>query len=406
MKWLGPTWINVDLDGIYRNLEQVRQYSKALICAVLKGDAYGHGAIAIGQFFEDQHVDYLAVSDLPEALELREAGVRSPILVLEPCLPHQAPEVIDLNLTATVSSLEFITALAKQALSKGKKTNVHLKIDTGMSRVGVPPSCALNVVQRIAELPALKLEGIYSHFAAAYSDHDFTKKQLHALLAVKEQLVGAGWNQLIWHSANSAALLSFPESHLDMVRIGTLLYGQSLVRVRPEFHLHPTWTLFSRIIQVKPVQKGESIGYGRTYTTRRPSIIGIIPIGYGDGLGVAPNQNSHWQHIKTTITSILDHPRKVMIDGISYPIVGKIAMGMCCIDLTNHSKALDLYGAPVQIPTRRITVGKRIPKAYIINNKIRLISWRNRFWHPLCRNNQVYIKEIPFSKGKELLHRR
>ncbi len=406
MKWLGPTWINVSLDALETNLEQIRSQTKAAICAVVKGDAYGHGAVATAKFYESKQLSYLATSDLFEAVELRQTGIQMPILVLSPCLPEQAVELVKYNLTATVSHEELVQALAKQALTQHKHAKVHIKVDTGMGRVGVSPDCAIQLANQIINTSHLELEGIYTHFAVAYSDHDYTKKQFKQFLYLQEQLKQPVYPKLIWHSANSAAFCTLPASHLDLVRIGTLLYGQSVVKPPPKLDLQSTWTLFTRIIQVKSMKRGESIGYGRTYTTRRASVIGTIPLGYGDGLGVAPNRANHWQHIRTSLSSLLDNPRKVILDGEPYPIVGKIAMGMCCIDLTDHPHALELYGTSVEIPTRRITMNRRIPKVYSTNNKVCLILWQNRFWQPLVKGDQVYLKEISFIRAKEILQRR
>lgn len=390
MLWLGPTWIEVDLKSLSQNLAEIKKKSTGKICAVIKGDAYGHGAVVTGLFLTSQKVDMLAVSDLPEALELRSYGIEGPILVLTPPLPQQVSLMISHRLVATVSNISQIRELANASKNARTQTKIHLKIDTGMGRIGTSPAESIKLCQAIIDSPYLALEGIFTHFAAAFNDPKFTREQLSQLLTVKEQLSALDISPT-WHSANSAAFLNLKESHLDMVRIGTLLYGQSPVQSQKMLNLKPTWHLYSRIIQIKALPKGSSIGYDRTYFTRRKSLVGVIPLGYADGLGVAPNQETHWQHVRNTIQNLLDNPRKVIIEGKAYPIIGKIAMGMCCVDLTEHPQGEHLLGQPVEVPTRRITVNRRIPKLYRYGNNPELVWWNQTMYLPVTQDSNVYL---------------
>ena len=385
MKWLGPTWVTVDLDALQHNLNQVKKHSSAPICAVVKGDAYGHGIRRVSQLFASQ-VNYLAVNDLTEALEIRTVNNQIPILVLCPPLPQQLKAFALHNLTVTINSQNLVEALAKQSRQMQKIIKVHLKIDTGMNRLGISPNEAIDFVNLIKRQPFLKLEGIYTHFAAANNNLAYTRKQLIKFKQLQQAISEKGHSNLIWHCANSAALINLPETHLDLVRVGTLLYGQSTTKLPDSWNLQPTWNLFSRIIQVKKIAKGESIGYGLTYTLKRPSVIGVIPIGYSDGLGVDVKKH----HL---IHRLLEKPINVLIHDQEYPVIGKIAMGMCCIDLTDHPKALDLYGTAVCIPTKRVLINQRLPKVYFQNKKVSCVYFQNHLWEAVEKNGQLYLKD-------------
>lgn len=392
MKWLGPTWIAVDLDGLIHNLSQIKKHTSAPICAVVKGDAYGHGIVVASQLYAKYNLKYLAVNDVPEALEIREAHIKTPVLILSPSLPQQANEIIENKLTPTVSSVQLIQALAQQAKAVRKTIKIHLKVNTGMNRVGVSPREAPILAKLIKKQPYLQLEGVYTHFATANKNLNYARKQLTQFIQLKATMEGLGFEDLIWHCANSSALINMPEGHLDLVRVGTLLYGQSPVKLPNSWQLQPTWNLFSRIIQIQKVAKGQAIGYGGTFTAKRNSVIGIIPIGYGDGFGVTPNTASNWVGLQQLVHKLIDKPQGIVINTQEYPMVGKVAMGMTCIDLTDHPNALDLYGAVVNIPTRRVLVNRRLPKVYLKNKKVSLIYLQNKLWEPLEKDGQVFFK--------------
>lgn len=394
MNWLGPSWITVDLDAITHNLNEIRKLTRAKICVVLKGDAYGHGLVVIAKHCQSLGVEYIAVHDLAEASDLRKNGIKLPILILSPCLPEQIPEIIALNVTITVTSMPMIAALANYTSLMRKTSKIHLKVNTGMNRVGISPDTALTYAKTLTKNPYLLLEGVYTHFAAANKDRAYTIQQYQRFADLKTEFIQHGYTNLIWHAANSAAFLNYPTTHLDLVRIGTLLFGQSLVKVPDGVMMLPTWQLFSRIIEVKQIAKNEPIGYGMSYITKKDTVIGIIPLGYGDGLGVEPDNDTGFRAVRHALLLLLDNPHVVYIDNKPYPIIGKIAMGMCCIDLTSHPQASDLYGKSVQVPARRITMNRRIPKLYIKQTKLHIVYWQDKLWQPQLRNNQVYIKAL------------
>ncbi|HKM17662.1 MAG: alanine racemase [Firmicutes bacterium] len=406
MEWVGPTWIEVNLSAIRHNLAAIRAFTKAQLCPVIKSNAYGHGLAAIGMFFQLEGIKRIAVSDLDEALMARRSGITIPILVLTPILPQQAPQAVTHDLTVTAASKDLIEILAGHGQARGRLVKIHLKINTGMNRIGIEPESALEYAELIAKYKYLQLEGVYTHFADADHDPGYTHKQLKRLLAVKSMFTDFGLTNLIWHAAGSSAFFSHPESHLDLVRIGTAIFGQTRAKLPPGTNLRNTWNLYTHIIQVRRVAKGEPIGYNQRYTARRDCFIGVIPIGYGDGLGVIPNNFDMWRHLRSALLHLARTPHIVSIDGIDFPIVGKIAMGSSCVDLTGHPHALGLYGAVAQVRARRTTINSRIPRIYTVNGKMILIHWHDQYWQPVIANNQIYAKAVSLPTAVEIIKRR
>lgn len=406
MEWIGPTWVEVDLDAIGNNLTTLRALTKAHICPVVKADAYGHGLTVTGLFLQQQGVRLLAVSDVDEGVTLRQCGVTVPVLILTPLLPQQAPQAVLHNLTVTVTSKELICTLAGLGQACRRIVKVHLKINTGMNRVGIPPESALEYARLIAECPYLMLEGVYTHFADADHNNGFTRKQLQRLLDVKSAFTSSGLEHLLWHAAGSSAFFTLPESHLDLVRIGSALFGQTRVGLPSGAALENTWNLYTRIVQVQRVAKGAPIGYNQRYTARRDSVIGVIPVGYGDGFGVFPDNFDLWRHLRSALVKLVRKPHQVSIDGCDYPIVGKIAMGLSCVDLTEHPRALELIGVPVRVQARRTTISRRIPKVYTINGKPALIYRHCCYWRPVVKNSELYAIAVSVKTAKEIIERR
>lgn len=391
MEWLGPTYIQINLDNIRNNFLEIAKHTTASLCPVLKNDAYGHGTGVTGAFLARLGARYLAVSELAESLELRRAGVEIPILLLTPPATPQIPQLARHRITATVGSPHILPSLAREGFSRQRVIPIHLKIDTGMGRVGVRPEDALEVINKIADYPYLKLTGVYTHFAAAFSDAGYTKRQLEIFLAIKKKVEKQGYN-LLWHCANSSAFITLPESHLNMVRVGTLLYGQSPMDLPADWTLHPTWRLISRFVQIKTIHKGETIGYDRAFKAKREMVIGVLPVGYGHGLGLLPLQRNKVHSFKQWAAQIVDGPYKVRIGGQYHPIVGKIAMGYCCVDLTAHHNPYSLLEKEAEIPTRRTTVDVGIPKGYWLYDQIVGATWNQRWYQPIERQGEIYLK--------------
>lgn len=318
-------WIEINLAQIRANAFNLKKAlkPKTKLLAVVKSEAYGHGLIPVSQAIAEI-VDYFGVNDVEEGCTLREAGIKKPILVMGGTLVEDFAEAIKKDLTLTVYSKEMIQTLSAQAVKLKKPVKIHLKVDTGMRRYGIEPDQVLDFIQIIRRSPKLELEGLYSHFVSAESrDKTPTFKQLGIFQTLINKINQTGIELPLKHIANSAAALSMESTHLDMVRCGITLYG---LFPNPElgsfFDLKPALSYKTRIVQIKKVGGSEKVGYGWTYTTSRPTLLGVIPVGYADGL------DRHLSNLE-----------KVLVGGKRVPIVGKICMNASIIDLTDVSEA-------------------------------------------------------------------
>ena len=317
-----PTWIEVDLEAIAENVRLVRQIvgEKVAIMAIVKADAYGHGAIKVAYTALNNGASRLGVACLSEALALRRAGIEAPILVLGYTPPWQARETVEHRVDATVFSLETAQALSQAALALGQRAHVHVKVDTGMGRLGLLPHDVAPFLEALAALPGLAVEGIFTHFATADSaDRSHCNEQWRRFSQLLDELERRGLRPPVAHAANSAATLSMPHAHLDMVRVGIALYGlnpSSEVACPPGFR--PALAFKTQVAQVKTVPAGSCVSYGCTYRTPRESRLAVIPVGYADGFRRAPQ---HWGH--------------VLVRGQRAPIVGRVCMDQTIIDVTS-----------------------------------------------------------------------
>ncbi len=279
-----PAWVEVDLEAVRHNVRTVLGVLRrgAQLMAVVKADGYGHGAIPVARAAVQAGATWLGVARPEEAEELRRGGVDVPVLVFG----YSPAEAVEQGAPQRVSFSVF-SALSLEAVERAAQRSpvgvaVHLKVDTGMTRVGFTPEECLQVVDRIASSPGLHLEGLYTHFAAADTDPDLTQAQLRTFLHVVEQLRARGHHPPFLHAANSAATFSLPESHLDLVRVGLALYGLSPGMTAPG--LRPALRLVARAVRVRRVPAGTPVSYGARYRTAAPSTVVTVPVGYGDGL--------------------------------------------------------------------------------------------------------------------------
>lgn len=328
------TWAEIDLSAISHNLRQIRERvaSKgAGVMAIIKDNAYGHGAIEVARVAAGIPVQMFGVATVEEAIELRQAGVNLPILVLCCILPEQAGEVVKNDIAQTICDVDICKSLSEAAVRQKKYAKVHVKIDTGMGRVGVRYSEAVEFVKSLMELPNFIVEGIFTHFAAADGDPDFTNLQLERFKAVLSDLENTGIQIPIKHAANSAAILGFPESFFNMVRPGLMIYGLYPGEVPKAIDLKPALSLKTRIFYLKEVPPGWTISYNRTYTTKRPTLVASLAIGYGHGY---PRR--------------LSNIGEVLIRGKKAPIVGVVCMDQCLCDVT-HIPGVDIGDEAVLI---------------------------------------------------------
>jgi alanine racemase len=290
------------------------------ICFPVKADAYGHGVIPVSRLALEAGVEYLAVATLQEGMELRAAGINAPILLLSQALPEALPGIASQELIPFVSDDEFIEEAARAAEQTGKKLIVHLKIDTGMGRLGCRPENAVRLAGKIASSPGLSLGGIATHLSVADSprpDHiAYTKGQLRRFREAVDAVKEAGIDPGIVHAANSGALVFHEDSYFDMIRPGIFLYGYLPAGAPAGLSAEAVMELRSKVVLVKKLKAGESASYGNTWTAAGDTFIGVIPGGYADGLrrGLSNNHSA-------------------LIRGKSYPLVGRICMDQFMVNL-------------------------------------------------------------------------
>ena len=317
-----PTWVEIDLEAIANNVRLIRERLApgVALMAILKADGYGHGAIKTARTALNNGASWLGVACLSEAMALRNAGIEAPILVLGYTPPWQAREMVERGIDATVFSLETAQALSRAGVAQGRPARVHVKVDTGMGRLGLLPAEVTPFVASLRRLPGLTVQGVFSHLATADSaDQTYARAQVQCFREVLANLEAQGLRPPIAHMANSGGTLAMPEAHFDLVRVGIALYGlnpSAEVRCPPEFR--PALTFKTQIAQVKALPAGSCISYGCTYRTARPSRIAVIPVGYADGFRRAPR---HWG--------------EVLVRGRRVPIVGRVCMDQTMIDVTD-----------------------------------------------------------------------
>ncbi|MBR3569222.1 MAG: alanine racemase [Oscillibacter sp.] len=381
---LRRTWAEIDMDALSHNYRAAREKIGAGVkyLGVVKADAYGHGAVQVSRKLESLGCDYLAVSSLDEARELRRGGIGIPILILGHTPPEMTPQLIRHNLTQTVSALSKAEEYGKAAAECGGVLRVHIKADTGMSRLGflVRGEHFENGVDAIAKacaLPSLDAEGIFTHFATSDGDEPgdraYAMEQFALFRAVIDALAQRGRRFAIRHCANSGALARYPETYLDMARPGIALYG--LGGDAPALGLRPVMSLYSCVSTIKIFDPGTPISYGGTYRTDGKRRVGVLPIGYADGLfrGFS-NRLALWT------------PQGPA------PILGRICMDMCMVDLTDlpgihvgdalevfgaHQSADDLAAMLDTIPYElTCAVSKRVPRLYMEGGQVKERSLR------------------------------
>ncbi|MBC8099334.1 MAG: alanine racemase, partial [Armatimonadetes bacterium] len=281
-----PTWVELDTDALAANVRAIKAIigQQVALMAVVKADAYGHGAVTTSQTALLNGASYLAVANLEEALELREAGITAPILILSYTPVYSVREVVRQNLTVTLYDLDMARAYDHASGELGRKLRVHVKVDTGMGRLGVMPGDTLTLFRHLMTLKHIEIEGIYTHFSAADDDPMYTAEQVVAFKNVLRPLRGSGIQFKYIHAANSAGMLTVKDDLFNMVRCGIALYGlHPSQKVRLPEAFKPVMTWKTVVAQVKTLPAGHMVGYGNSYRTQREETVAILPIGYGDG---------------------------------------------------------------------------------------------------------------------------
>ena len=325
-----PCWAEISLSQLKENLAIIRRHigPERKVLAVVKADAYGHGAVPVSRALEEARVDALGVACVAEGIELRQAGIRAPIVVLTGFFPGEEKDLIEHGITPGITEVGQVERLEKAA--GGKRTRIHVKIDTGMGRLGVPCSDIPRLLDRLAASPSLELEGLYTHFA---SSEDFTSpqtdEQVRCFEKAREQFAARGLRPPLIHMANTGAIVARPEAWGTMVRPGSMLYGylsffkfpagrDRSAEFAAQLPVKPALTLKAQVYLIREYAANAPLGYGANFVTQRPSRIAVLPIGYGDG----------WRRG-------LSGRCRVLVRGQFAPTVGTIGMDLTLADVTD-----------------------------------------------------------------------
>jgi len=366
-------WVEIDLDDIDNNIKEIKKrVDKVKLAPVIKADAYGHGACEVAQVLCENQVYMLVVATLKEAINLRKKGITSAILVLGYIRPENIEEAIDNNLAITLTNLEMAKEYSTIAKALNKVLYVHLKVDTGMNRVGFLYSNFEDINEALL-LENLHFSGIFSHFSTAdHQDFSYTNLQYKRFLEVLEKLEKKDINVALKHICNSGGIILHPDKYLDMVRPGLIIYGlypSKASKDKSKMNLRPAMSFKSRIIQIKKVKKGEPISYNNQYIVKKDSLIATVACGYADGY-----------------SRVLSEKGRVYIKGKTYPITGTICMDMFMVDITDsldikEQDEVELFGK--HIPVEELAnlsgtinyeyvckIGVRVPHVYIKNQQM------------------------------------
>ncbi len=317
---LRPTWAEIDRQAFKKNIHKIKNYlrPRTKLIAVVKANAYGHMAVQLSETALKNGAWALGVSSIEEGISLRQSGIKGRILILGSIFPlENLKAAAEYNLVPTISSLGGLTALSKLATHLKRRLSFHLKVDTGMGRIGVSPSTAPSLLERIASKKEVLMEGMYTHFAAADCDEKFTRLQMKKFLAVVKVARSLGL-KFTAHAANSAALFRHRDFQLDAVRPGVSLYGLKPFRGSEKtVKLEPVMSIKTKIVFLKRVPAGTTISYGATFSAKRRSVIATLPVGYADGFN-----------------RLLSNKGEVLIRGIRCPVAGRVTMDMVMADVT------------------------------------------------------------------------
>lgn len=323
---LPPARALIDLDALRYNLAQARRRlaPSCAILAVVKADGYGHGAVAVSRTLVRLGAAALGVATLQEGVILREAGITAPILLLGALLPHQYADLVAYRLTPVIHDRDAAARLADYAAAKDLAWPAHVKVETGMGRLGLAPEEVPPLLESGCFERGLRLEGMMTHLADADGDDpEYTRGQIARFRTVLDRAAAAGRMPPLIHAANSAAILRYPEAHFTAVRPGLMLYGyHTLPALPPGVELRPVLTLAATVVQVRTLKPGESASYNRSFVARRPTRLAVLPIGYADGYDRA-----------------LSGRGSVLIRGRRAPVCGKVCMDMTLVDVTDVPEA-------------------------------------------------------------------
>lgn len=383
-EFLRRTWAQINLDAIENNIFQIKSILKpgTLLCATVKADCYGHGYAFTAAAMSDAGADWFSVSNLSEALQLRRAGIKKPVLILGYTPPEHVKELVYNDISQAVYSYDYAKALSVQAKLAGVCVNAHIKIDTGMSRIGfvyhdnVEDSRVIDEIAEIASFEGLKTEGIFTHFASADSERGelFTRIQYELFCCAVDCLAQMGVTFSVRHCSNSAAILNFPEMNFDMVRAGIILYGHyPSEEVRKAIKLLPVMELKTVVSMVKEIPADTPVSYGGTFVSSSDRTVATVPIGYADGY-----------------PRLVSNKMYMLVNGKKAPVIGNVCMDQTVIDVTGidgvkEGKTITVFGydngsylsvseiaKKAGLLNYEILCGlsRRVPRVYIRENEI------------------------------------
>ena len=320
MRSFRPTWAEIDLNALSYNFKEIKRLvgKNIKVMVVVKANAYGHGIVEVSKILNSLDADYLGVATLDEALILRKKKIKGPILVLSAVLPNEVGAAIKNDITLTLANEELLSVIDKKSRALKKRAKVHIKVDTGMGRIGLwHEDEAVTFIDKAASLGSIDVEGVYTHFATAARDKVYTGYQIESFERVIGQLLNMGLKIPYRHAANSIATVNFKRSHLNLVRPGLITYGMYPKKGFQRFiNLKPVLSLKTKVTYLKKVPPGRSISYGRTYVTQNHTKIATLPIGYADGYG-----------------RILSNKAEVIVRGEKAPVIGKVTMDQTMINV-------------------------------------------------------------------------
>jgi len=370
-----PTWAEIDISALKSNVRKTREIvgRDIKVLLTIKADAYGHGARFVARAAVSAGVDMLGVATLHEGIELRNSDVRVPIVILSPSLKSEIHEILEHGLIPTVSDMAFAEAFSRTANRFSRRAKMHVEVDTGMTRGGVNADEACDFLKAVAALPAIEVEGVYTHFPSTYSeDGEFMVAQVEVFTALLDRLRAEGITFPLVHTANSAAIVEFARSHFNMVRPGGMIYGMFPREGMDGKGIKPVMSLKSRVVNVKVAKAGSTVSYGRTYRLAKDTRIAAVAVGYGHGLSRA-----------------LSGRGSFLVRGKRVPIVGRVTMDVTLIDASSvdvevgdevvifgkqgggEISVYEVAAACGTIPYEvTCGIGKRVPRVYVEDGRI------------------------------------
>jgi len=390
-KLLGSTWVEINLDAIANNVKNIKQLigEKKELMAVVKGNAYGHDILEVSSVVLNNGATRLAVARLEEGIFLRKAGITVPILILGLTLKQQAELLVSYDITPTVCEFEMVEKLSESAVKRNRMVKVHLKVDTGMGRIGIFPNHILRFIKKVRALKNVEIEGIFTHFSVAdEKDKSYTEEQFKKFIEVLTILEKEGIRIPVKHVGNSATLLDFPHMWLDLVRPGISIYGlYPSTEVRKTIKLIPAHSFKTRIVFLKELSTGECISYGRTYTTnKKRTVVASLPVGYADGYN-----------------RLLSNQGQALVRGKRVSVIGRVCMDQTMIDVTDLPQVeigdeVVLWGRQGQ---EEITVEEIADKIKTINYEVVHMPDKKRVPKLFIKNGRPW--KIKTMLGEKLL---